>query len=95
MFCPGGAGPGGRGYCRSSDVPCTNRDRRMVELVPTGLDVLHAERVHVCVDWGVGYRPGTAAALGLAGMAQPEFAPILEPAAGLSAGIGYIADLFK
>ena len=38
---------------------------------------------------------GTAAALGLAGMAQPEFAPILEPAAGLSAGIGYIADLFK
>ena len=38
---------------------------------------------------------GTAAALGFAGMAQPEFAPILEPAAGLSAGIGYIADLFK
>ena len=38
---------------------------------------------------------GTAAALGLAGMVQPEFAPILEPAAGLSAGIGYIADLFK
>ena len=38
---------------------------------------------------------GTAAALGLAGMAQPELAPILEPAAGVSAGVGYIADLFK
>ena len=38
---------------------------------------------------------GTAAALGLAGLAQPELAPILEPAAGVSAGIGYIADLFK
>jgi hypothetical protein len=38
---------------------------------------------------------GTAAALGLAGLVQPEFAPILEPAAGVSAGIGYIADLFK
>ena len=38
---------------------------------------------------------GTAAALGLAGLAQPEFAPILEPAAAVSAGVGYIADLFK
>ena len=38
---------------------------------------------------------GTAAALGLAGLAQPELAPILEPAAGVSAGVGYIADLFK
>ena len=28
---------------------------------------------------------GTAAALGLAGLAQPELAPILEPAAGVSA----------
>jgi hypothetical protein len=56
MFCPGGAGPGGRGYCRSSDVPCTNRDRHMVELVPRGLDVPHANRVHTCVDWGAGYR---------------------------------------
>jgi hypothetical protein len=38
---------------------------------------------------------GTAAALGLAGLAHPELAPILEPAAGVSAGVGYIADLFK
>jgi hypothetical protein len=38
---------------------------------------------------------GAAATLGLAGLAQPEFAPILEPAAAASAGVGYIADLFK
>jgi hypothetical protein len=28
----------------------------MVELVPRGLDVPHANRVHTCVDWGAGYR---------------------------------------
>ena len=38
---------------------------------------------------------GAAATLGLAGLAQPELAPILEPAAAASAGVGYIADLFK
>jgi len=38
---------------------------------------------------------GAAATLGLAGLAQPEFAPFLEPAAAASAGVGYIADLFK
>ena len=57
MFCPGGAGPGGRGYCRSSDVPCTNRDRHMVKLVPTGNDAPSANRVHVCADWGTEHGP--------------------------------------
>ena len=42
-----------------------------------------------------GFLKGAAATLGLAGLAQPEFAPILEPAAAASAGVGYIADLFK
>ena len=35
-----------------------------------------------------------AAGTALAGAVQPELAPILEPAAAVAKGVGWVADLF-